>query len=83
MTWDKDLPTEPTNGNGIHFCFNRHSGHGGYGEWTRGARKIVIGEGENELETWIKLEDGRVSGRVKLNSTYGTDHYPEVKAFTI
>ncbi|KAF2628876.1 Metallo-dependent phosphatase [Macroventuria anomochaeta] len=82
MKWSKDLPNNsPANGNGLNLCFNRHSGYGGYSEWTRGGRQIVVEEdklGENVLETYIRLEDGSVSGRVTLNSTYGTDRYPPV-----
>ncbi|KAF2127868.1 Metallo-dependent phosphatase [Dothidotthia symphoricarpi CBS 119687] len=82
MKWAKNLPTNPTNGNGVNFCFNRHSGYGGYTDWTRGARQIVVDEdklGKSELETWIRLEDGSVSGHVTLNSTYGVDQYPQVQ----
>lgn len=75
MRWSKDLPTDPTNGNGVSFCFNRHTGYGGYGDWARGGRKIIVEEGRNDVETWIRLEDGTVSGHVTLNSTYGTDQY--------
>lgn len=82
MKWSKNLPNnEPTNGNGLNICFNRHSGYGGYTDWKRGARQIVIKEdalGKNELETWIRLENGSVSGRVTLNATYGVDQYPKV-----
>ncbi|CAO2657985.1 Nn.00g072450.m01.CDS01 [Neocucurbitaria sp. VM-36] len=82
MRWSKNLANnDPTNGNGINLCFNRHSGYGGYTDWKRGARQIVIEEerlGINELETWIRLEDGRISGHVILNATYGVDHYPKV-----
>jgi hypothetical protein len=82
MKWSKDLPNNsPSNGNGLNLCFNRHSGYGGYSDWARGARQIVVEEsklGENELQTWIRLEDGKVSGRVTLNSTYGADQYPAV-----
>lgn len=82
MKWDKDLPTSPTNGNGVSFCFNRHSGFGGYSSWKRGARIIEIHEDElkeNEVETWIRLEDGSISGRVSLNATFGTDQYEQVE----
>ncbi|KAF2030577.1 Metallo-dependent phosphatase [Setomelanomma holmii] len=82
MKWNKDLPTSPANGNGVHFCFNRHSGFGGYSNWKRGARQIMVEEwklGKNELDTWIRLEDGSVSGRVTLNATYGIDQYPKVE----
>jgi hypothetical protein len=82
MKWSKNLPnTNPTNGNGLNLCFNRHSGYGGYTDWVRGARQIVVQQdqlGTNEIETWIRLEDGSVSGHVTLNSTYGTDQYPKV-----
>ncbi|EUC46708.1 hypothetical protein COCMIDRAFT_35699 [Bipolaris oryzae ATCC 44560] len=66
------------NGNGLNICFNRHSGYGGYSDWTRGARQIVVGEdmlGKNIVDTWIRLENGKVSGRVTLNNTFGTDQY--------
>ncbi|CBX97919.1 hypothetical protein IAQ61_000902 [Plenodomus lingam] len=81
MKWSKPLPnTSPSNGNGLNLCFNRHSGYGGYTDWTRGARQIMVKEdklGKNEVETWIRLEDGNISGRVMLNSTFGTDRYEE------
>lgn len=82
MKWAKDLPNNlPANGNGLNLCFNRHSGYGGYSEWARGGRQILVEEaklGENVVDTWIRLEDGSVSGRVTLNSTYGQDRYPVV-----
>ncbi|CAE7219698.1 hypothetical protein CFE70_010204 [Pyrenophora teres f. teres 0-1] len=82
MKWSKDLPnTSPANGNGLNICFNRHSGYGGYSDYTRGARQIVVGEdslGDNVVDTWIRLEDGKISGQVSLNSTFGTDQYPVV-----
>ena len=67
-------------GNGINLCFGRHSGYGGYGTWTRGSRQILLSEETlgNSLETWIRLEDGSISGKVTLNSTYGIDQYPAV-----
>jgi hypothetical protein len=82
MKWNEDLPTSPSSGNGIHFCFNRHSGFGGYSNWKRGARQIMVEEyklGWNVVETWNRLEDGSVSGRVTLNATYGTDSYQKVE----
>ena len=67
-------------GNGLNLCFGRHSGYGGYGTWTRGSRQIVLSEATlgKSLETWIRLEDGSISGQVTLNSTYGVDQYPAV-----
>jgi hypothetical protein len=64
------------------FCFNRHPSFGGYSNWKRDARAIEIQEGKvskNELDTWIRLEDGSISGQVALNATFGIDQYPEVK----
>jgi hypothetical protein len=82
MRWETELPTSPSRGNGVHFCFNRHSGFGGYSNWKRGARQIIIEEDKlrhNEVETWIRLEDGSISGHVYLNATYGSDRYPKVE----
>lgn len=67
-------------GNGVNLCFSRHSGYGGYGEWLRGSRQILLNEKHliTKTETWIRLEDGSVSGKVTLNTTYGKDKYPSV-----
>ena len=67
-------------GNGPNLCFGRHSGYGGYGSWTRGSRQILINESDlgKSIETWTRLEDGTVSGRVTINTTYGSDQYPVV-----
>jgi Calcineurin-like phosphoesterase len=65
------------------FCFGRHTGYGGYGHWMRGSRQVVVNRrtlsnAEPDIETWIRLEDGTVSGHVFLNETYGVDVYPVV-----
>jgi hypothetical protein len=67
-------------GNGMNLCFDRHTGYGGYGNWMRGSRQILLNEKylATETETWIRLEDGTISGRVTLNATYGQDQYPVV-----
>ncbi|KAH6616156.1 Metallo-dependent phosphatase-like protein [Chaetomium sp. MPI-SDFR-AT-0129] len=66
--------------NGINLCFGQHSGYGGYGNWIRGARQVVVslgGAGEDvEVETYMRLESGDVVGAVSLNGTYGGDWYP-------
>jgi hypothetical protein len=63
-------------------CFGRHTGYGGYGHWMRGSRQILLTP-DGKIETWIRLEDSDISGRVKLNETYGQDIYPKArKAFT-
>ncbi|KAF2796507.1 Metallo-dependent phosphatase [Melanomma pulvis-pyrius CBS 109.77] len=87
MKWASISGNEPPNGNSIHLCFGRHTGYGGYSDWTRGARQIVVHEdslrgGEREVETWIRLEDGKISGHVVLNETYGMDRYPPVEKTT-
>jgi hypothetical protein len=83
MKWsnDRSLPnTIPKTGNGLNVCFGRRSGYGGYDKtYTKGARRIRIYEddlGKRSIETWIRLEDGNISGSITLNSTYGTDKYP-------
>ena len=66
-------------GNGINLCFGQHTGYGGYGNWTRGARQVLVSQQklENlEVDTWIRLETGDVVGSVALNATYGHDWYP-------
>ncbi|KAF2006643.1 Metallo-dependent phosphatase [Amniculicola lignicola CBS 123094] len=84
MKWSatKPLPSNtPATGNNLNLCFGRHTGYGGYGKWTRGARQILLDESlidNRELETWIRLENGKVSGHVMLNETYGKDKYPVV-----
>lgn len=67
-------------GSGVDLCFGRHTGYGGYGTWMRGGRQILLDLATlgQVTETWVRLEDGSVSGQVTLNSTYGTDLYPEV-----
>ncbi|KAH7383497.1 calcineurin-like phosphoesterase [Cadophora sp. MPI-SDFR-AT-0126] len=75
---------------GPHLCFCKHSGYGGYGSWKRGARVVKLGFGsglggfgggkekemEMDVETWVRMESGRVVQRVGLNETYGADVYP-------
>ncbi|KAB8264304.1 Metallo-dependent phosphatase-like protein [Aspergillus pseudonomiae] len=78
--WDSKLPGMNLTGNGLNLCFGRHTGYGGYGSWTRGSRQILLDEMtlEKQILTWVRLEDGSVSGKVNLNSTYGEDWYPSV-----
>ncbi|KEF57779.1 uncharacterized protein A1O9_05699 [Exophiala aquamarina CBS 119918] len=76
------MSTKTANKQPLFACFGRHTGYGGYGRWMRGSRQILL-TSDGEIETWIRLEDGDVSGRVSLNSTYGQDIYPKArKAFT-
>jgi hypothetical protein len=79
--WNSTLPGMNVTGSGVDLCFGRHSGYGGYGNWMRGSRQILLNLATmgKETETWARLEDGSVSGKVTLNSTYGTDSYPEVE----
>ncbi|KAF7547522.1 hypothetical protein G7Z17_g7689 [Cylindrodendrum hubeiense] len=78
--WDTLLPGMTVKGNGINLCFGQNSGYGGYGNWIRGARQVLISESKLEdlaIDTWIQLESGDTVGSVSLNSTYNQDHYPE------
>jgi hypothetical protein len=77
--WDTQIPGMSIKGNGVNLCFGQHSGYGGYGNWIRGARQVLVSEEtlkRGELDTWIRLEDGGVVGAVELNATYGEDSYP-------
>jgi Calcineurin-like phosphoesterase len=74
----------PSSSNTPFFCFGRHTGYGGYGHWMRGSRQVVLKRFTldaylPDVETWVRLEDGSVSGHVVLNETYGIDWYPKVE----
>ena len=78
--WDGLIPGMTVAGNGLNLCFGQHSGYGGYGNWIRGSRQVRISLPKLkmlEVETWIRREDGDVSGLVTLNATYGKDVYPK------
>jgi len=74
--WCGNWPNSATGG--PHLCFCKHTGYGGYGNWNRGSRNLMLRFGENgmEVETWVRMENGNVVQRVDLNSTYGVDKYP-------
>ncbi|KAL4733576.1 Metallo-dependent phosphatase-like protein [Aspergillus similis] len=77
--WDSRIEGMSIKGNGVNLCFGQHSGYGGYGNWIRGARQVLVEEKKlkrRELSTWIRLESGDVVGAVSLNATYGEDLYP-------
>ncbi|KAH6890641.1 Metallo-dependent phosphatase-like protein [Thelonectria olida] len=77
--WDSLVDGMDIAGNGINLCYNQHGGYGGYGDWIRGAREIVVSQSllkEFAVDTHIRLETGDVVGSVSLNSTYNQDYYP-------
>ncbi|KAL2842154.1 Metallo-dependent phosphatase-like protein [Aspergillus pseudoustus] len=77
--WDTQIEGMNIKGNGVNLCFGQHSGYGGYGNWIRGARQVLVEEKalkRGELDTWIRLESGDVVGSVSLNATYGEELYP-------
>lgn len=80
--WNKKLSGMKLTGNGLDLCFSRHTGYGGYGNWTRGSRQVHLSLESlgASIETWNRLADGNVTGAVTLNSTFGTDEYPLVQA---
>jgi hypothetical protein len=82
--WSGVLQGMSISGNGMAVCFGRHTGYGGYGSWTRGARQIFLHEDtlDQEVETWIRFEDQTISGSVTLNATFGNDVYPVVSDTT-
>ncbi|KAJ7120693.1 Metallo-dependent phosphatase-like protein [Mycena crocata] len=60
-------------GQGLLFCFNKHSGYGGYDKdgWGHGVRNVVFGSPNPKqgVETWIRLENGDTRGRVVLRDS--------------
>ncbi|KAL7803922.1 Metallo-dependent phosphatase-like protein [Trichoderma afarasin] len=79
--WNKDLKFLDLTGNGLVFCFGRHTGYGGYGSWTRGSRQVLVDIKDlgKSTKTWTRLEDGTAVGAVTLNSTFGKDVYSPVQ----
>ncbi|KAK0650993.1 hypothetical protein QBC41DRAFT_388495, partial [Cercophora samala] len=66
----------------MYLCFGQHTGYGGYGNWIRGSRQVRVsieGLRLREMETWVRLENGKVVGRVRLNDSYGRDEYEIVE----
>ncbi|KAL7625255.1 hypothetical protein AAE478_004471 [Parahypoxylon ruwenzoriense] len=78
--WDRLLPNMTVAPhNDVNLCFSQHSGYGGYGNWERGARQVLVTKSKlknREIDTWIRLESGNVVGSVSLNATFGEDRYP-------
>ncbi|KAI5459730.1 Metallo-dependent phosphatase-like protein [Mariannaea sp. PMI_226] len=77
--WDSQVEGMTTKGNGINLCYNQHGGYGGYGDWIRGAREIVVTQSQlanYTVDTHIRLESGDVVGAVSLNATFNEDLYP-------
>lgn len=83
--WNRTLSEMDIKGDGVVLCFDRHSGYGGYGSWARGSRQILLDEKTlgKQTDTWVRLEEGSISGAVTLNATYGQDYYPAVKDTSI
>lgn len=85
--WDSKVGDMELEGNGINLCYGQHTGYGGYGDWIRGGRQIVVtqeGLKKNEVDSHIRLESKEVVGKISLNSTYNTDSYeatPNQKTF--
>ncbi|EPQ53523.1 Metallo-dependent phosphatase [Gloeophyllum trabeum ATCC 11539] len=63
---------EPTKD--VIFCFDKHSGYGGYSSagWGHGVRNIVFSSPDPKqgLQTWIRLEDGTTRAQVTLDGRY-------------
>ncbi|KDR72673.1 hypothetical protein GALMADRAFT_142967 [Galerina marginata CBS 339.88] len=64
---------EPTKD--VIFCFDKHSGYGGYGDasWGYGVRNLFFHtpDPRASVETWIRLQAGETRARVMLDDTYG------------
>jgi len=58
----------------VIFCFDKHSGYGGYSSdgWGHGVRNIVFNSPKptDGLDTWIRLQDGTTRARVTLDPSY-------------
>ncbi|KAJ3561375.1 hypothetical protein NP233_g10228 [Leucocoprinus birnbaumii] len=68
---------EPTKD--IVFCFDKHSGYGGYTgtDWGYGVRNLVFHLSSNtselpKVESWIRLEEGETRAHVWIDDTLGS-----------
>ncbi|KAJ3797657.1 Metallo-dependent phosphatase [Lentinula aff. detonsa] len=63
---------EPTKD--VIFCFDKHAGYGGYGDysWGYGVRNLVFNSTDPKggVQTWIRLEDGDIRANVILDPSY-------------
>jgi len=47
----------------LEICYNRHTGYGGYGEWTRGARVVELDLSQDmwtSKRNYVRLENGTI-----------------------
>ncbi|GJE86758.1 metallo-dependent phosphatase [Phanerochaete sordida] len=69
---DEWCAREPTKD--VIFCFDKHSGYGGYSSdgWGHGVRNIVFSTPDPSVgpETWIRLEEGETRARITLDKNY-------------
>jgi hypothetical protein len=60
----------------VVLCFNKHTGHGGYGlkEWGYGVRTFdfSLDTLTDSVETWIRMEDGSTHAHITLDKSYSS-----------
>ncbi|KAG5651509.1 hypothetical protein H0H81_008374 [Sphagnurus paluster] len=58
----------------VIFCFNKHTGYGGYGpqEWGFGVRNLQFTSPDPRapVKTWIRLENGQTRAAITLDERY-------------
>lgn len=57
----------------VIFCFNKHSGYGGYDRgWGQGVRNLVFQSPDPKegIKTWIRFENGTTRAEVVLDDNY-------------
>ena len=76
FNWNTSLPRMNLTGDGLYMCYGRRTGYGGYGDWARGSRQVLLQENipEVPIKTWIRLEDGTDKGEISLSPTYSQNH---------
>ena len=62
----------------VIFCFNKHSGYGGYDRpgWGHGVRNLLFKTTDPKaaIESWIRFENGETRARVVLDENYDSQH---------
>ncbi|KAJ4972423.1 hypothetical protein NE237_005522 [Protea cynaroides] len=55
--------------NKLWLCFARHTGYGGYGNWSKGARIIEMTEQPFSIKSWVRMEYGIQHSEVVILSS--------------
>jgi hypothetical protein len=68
---------------GMHFCFGRHSGYGGYGNWQRGVRmyelQLIVDNPTNELQEGNDFPTTTTTKTMTPQSSSSSDQHRSIR----